>query len=152
MWYEIYVHVSPSGKKYVGITSEDSYTRWTKHCRKARFGSNTNFHKAIRKYGESNWSHDILDTFFTTDKKYAYSKEQGWINKISPEYNMECAWNIVDRRGDKNPMFGKISGNANPCSIEGTTFDSVTQAATKLGVNRATIQRWIKSKRSCFML
>lgn len=109
MWYEIYRHTSPSGKSYIGITSEDSYTRFTKHLRKARFGSTTNFHKAIRKYGEDCWQSEILDAFYTEDKKEAYAKEQSWIDSEQPEYNMDCGfgWNITDRRGDKTQCMGK---------------------------------------------
>lgn len=151
MWYEIYRHISPSGKSYIGITSEDYYTRWTKHCRKARFGSNTNFHKALRKYGEMNWTHEILDVFYSEDKKFAYYIEQLWINYFCPEYNMDkFGWNITDRRGSKNPMYGKVSGNANKCSIKGISFDSVSNAAEYFSVNRATVSRWIKTLDDCF--
>ncbi|AGM46910.1 homing endonuclease [Alteromonas phage vB_AmaP_AD45-P2] len=154
MWYKIYRHTSPSGKSYIGITSEDTYTRFRKHLRKARFGSTTNFHKAIRKYGEDCWQSEILDAFYTEDKKEAYEKEQSWIDSEQPEYNMDCGfgWNITDRRGDKNPMYGKLSGNAHGVSIKGEIFLSLTLAAEHFSVNRGTISRWIKSREDCFKL
>lgn len=155
MWYEIYRHISPSGKSYIGITSEDSYTRWTNHCRRARFGSNTNFHKAIRKYGEygDTWIHEVLDVFYSEDKKFAYSIEQLWITYFCPKYNMDkFGWNITDRRGMNNPMYGKVSGNANQCSVKGIIFESVSKAAEYFSVNRATISKWIKTQEDCFKL
>lgn len=154
MWYEIYRHTSPSGKAYIGITSEDTYTRFTKHLRKARFGSTTNFHKAIRKYGESYWQTEILDAFYSESKEEAYSREQSWIAAEKPEYNMDCGfgWNIADKRGCQNPMYGKISGNAHSVSIQGVEFDSVTLAAKYHCVNRGTILRWIKTRKDCFKL
>ena len=49
-----------NNKFYIGITSETLNHRWKGHCRKARFGSTSNLHQAIRKYGEENWSKEIL--------------------------------------------------------------------------------------------
>lgn len=52
-------HVSPIGRVYVGITSQDVETRW-------RHGDNyrnsTYFKRAIRKYGWKNFKHEILFT------------------------------------------------------------------------------------------
>jgi len=154
MQYIIYKYTSPSGKSYIGITSEGLRTRWTKHCRKARFGSTTNFHKAIRKYGEKCWDVKILESFSTEDKKSAYAKEQWWIDNESSEYNMDCGfgWNIADRSGSNNPMYGKLSGNAHKVSIKGLIFKSITLASEYYNVNRGTITQWIKSKENCLKL
>ena len=57
--FTIYRHVSPIGRVYVGITSQDVETRW-------RHGDNyrnsTYFKRAIRKYGWKNFKHEILFT------------------------------------------------------------------------------------------
>lgn len=57
--FTIYRHVSPIGRVYVGITSQDIETRW-------RHGDNyrnsTYFKRAIRKYGWKNFKHEILFT------------------------------------------------------------------------------------------
>lgn len=154
MLYEIYKHTSPSGKSYVGITSENTHTRFKKHCRKARFGSTSNFHKAIRKYGEDCWKTEILDAFQAEKKKEAYAREQFWIDSENSEYNMDCGfgWNIADRKGENNPMYGKLSGNAHKVSVKGLEFNSVSLAAEHFSVNRGTINRWIKSREDCFKL
>lgn len=155
MEYTIYKHISPSKKFYIGITSEGMKKRWLKHCRKARFNSTTNFHKAIRKYGEINWQHEILCVFRTNDKKYAYQIEQSYIDMydaLKKGYNMDLGygWNIVDRRGFLNPMYGRISGNAHKCSIKGKVFPSISNAANRLNVNRNTIAKWICKREDCF--
>ena len=57
--FTIYRHVSPIGRVYVGITSQDVEIRW-------RHGDNyrnsTYFKRAIRKYGWKNFKHEILFT------------------------------------------------------------------------------------------
>lgn len=47
----IYVVTSPSGKQYVGITSQPLKGRWASHCWDAANGSKLPLHSAIRKYG-----------------------------------------------------------------------------------------------------
>ena len=141
-----------NNKFYIGITSETLNHRWKGHCRKARFGSTSNLHQAIRKYGEENWSKEILFEFKTTDKKYAYSVEQEFINKYNAYedgYNMDIGfgWNIVDRSGKNNPMYGKVSGNASKVVVNGNLYNSVSEAGKVLNKNRNTIARWCRSKK-----
>ena len=66
--YTVYIHTSPSGKKYVGITSRDVAKRW------GRYGTGyracTYFWRAIVKYGWDNITHQVLFTGLTeTDAK-----------------------------------------------------------------------------------
>lgn len=141
-----------NNKFYIGITSETLNHRWKGHCRKARFGSTSNLHQAIRKYGEENWSKEILFEFKTTDKKYAYSVEQEFINKYNAYedgYNMDIGfgWNIVDRSGKNNPMHGKVSGNASKVIVNGNLYKSVSEAGKVLNKNRNTIARWCRSEK-----
>lgn len=44
-----------NSKMYFGITKNTMAKRWSGHKSEARRGSNTKFHKAIRKYGEDCW-------------------------------------------------------------------------------------------------
>ena len=57
--FTIYRHVSPIGRVYVGITSQDVETRW-RHGDTYR--NSTYFKRAIRKYGWKNFKHEILFT------------------------------------------------------------------------------------------
>ena len=55
--YVVYLHTSPSGKRYVGITGSPIEQRW-------RHGNgyfrNKYFARAIKKYGWDNFKHEIL--------------------------------------------------------------------------------------------
>jgi group I intron endonuclease len=48
----LYLVTSPSGKKYVGITSLGLKRRWFFHCWESSKGSPLLLHRAIRKYGK----------------------------------------------------------------------------------------------------
>lgn len=41
-----------TGKSYIGMTGQSIYDRFSSHIRDARRGSDTAFHRSIRKYGE----------------------------------------------------------------------------------------------------
>ena len=49
-----------NGKKYIGMTGRTLTERWNSHCSSARNGSPFRFHSAIRKYGETSFSKEIL--------------------------------------------------------------------------------------------
>ncbi len=90
--YTVYMHVTPSGKVYIGVTSKDDVND--------RFGSNGKhyrnqiFGRAIKKYGWDNIEHYIMRTDLTeeeaaqeeirlielynaTDSNYGYNKTLG---------------------------------------------------------------------------
>lgn len=73
----VYKHTSPSGKMYIGITND--YTRrCNEHLSDANLGSTFAFHKAIRKYGWSSFTHEILAINLT--KQQAFDMEIALIN------------------------------------------------------------------------
>lgn len=47
----LYLATSPSGRRYVGITSRGTEKRWNDHCYIASTGQHTHLACAIRKYG-----------------------------------------------------------------------------------------------------
>ena len=149
MFYIIYKLTNKqNGKFYIGITSEGLQHRFRGHVRKSRFNPTSNLHQAIAKHGEDNFSKEILHSFETEDKKYAYSVEQEFISKynaVTLGYNMDIGfgWACADRAGENNPMFGKVSGNAHKVVIHGEEYSSITAAGKALNKNRATISRWI---------
>ena len=71
-----------NNKKYVGKTSRTVAARFAEHCRCANRGSQTYFHKAIRKYGADSFNIDILDENYSNDLEIL------WISRLAPEYNM----------------------------------------------------------------
>lgn len=153
MLYIIYKLVNKqNGKFYIGITSEGLQHRFRGHVRKSRFNPTSNLHQAIAKYGEGTFSKEVLHSFETEDKKYAYSVEQEYITKyaaVAKGYNMDIGygWACADKTGRNNPMFGKVSGNAHSVVIQDSEYSSLTAAAEALCKNRATIARWIKDSK-----
>lgn len=56
--WTVYVHISPSGKYYVGITSQKNINgRWRNG---EGYIHNTHFYRAIKKYGWGNFQHEII--------------------------------------------------------------------------------------------
>ena len=53
----VYKHTTPSGKIYIGITSQKPSERWQEG---KGYGSNNHFTNAILKYGWSNITHEVL--------------------------------------------------------------------------------------------
>lgn len=87
----VYCHISPSGKRYVGITSQLPKDRWRngKGYKKSYI-----FNSAIEKYGWDSFEHiilfenvtrdfaiakeiELIDAWKTTDKKYGYNQDMG---------------------------------------------------------------------------
>ena len=58
--WTVYCHKTPSGKRYIGITSKKPEERWKNGNGYKKF--NKIFYKAIEKYGWDNIKHEILDT------------------------------------------------------------------------------------------
>jgi group I intron endonuclease len=84
------MHISPSGKKYVGITSQKPpYKRWG---RDGRGYKGQAFYNAIKKYGWDNIHHLILYENLT--EKEAYKIEIGLIN-IYNTRNSKHGYNVT---------------------------------------------------------
>lgn len=65
--FTVYTACSPSGKWYIGITSQSLNKRIQDHYAAAKRGSPYKFHKALRKYGEEmKWSQACTTHFFET--------------------------------------------------------------------------------------
>lgn len=57
MKYSVYKHTSPSGKVYIGITSQPVNGRWRKG---EGYKGNEYFYRAITKYGWDSFVHEVL--------------------------------------------------------------------------------------------
>ena len=150
MFYVIYkITNTVNDKFYIGITSEGLDHRFKGHCKRAKFGSTTNFHKALRKYGSDAFTKKILHSFEESDKKKAYLIEQKHINEtqaVKLGYNMDMfPWGCGDKSGKNNPMYGKISGNAKKVVVFGIEYTSATLAAQTLKNSPKTISQWARS-------
>lgn len=95
--YTVYMHISPSDKVYVGLTSQRAESRWRGG---KGYKKNQPFWRAIQKYGWDNIEHKIIADGLTyeeaaniekeyikkynaTNKKYGYNicfgGEDGWV-------------------------------------------------------------------------
>lgn len=108
--YVVYMHVSPTMKRYIGITCQDPKKRW---CNGKGYKNNKHFFNAVQKYGWESFEHLIL--FEGLTKEEACEKEQELIKKYNshnPHYgyngtkggeHYEFSEDVIDRlRRPKN--------------------------------------------------
>ena len=84
----VYMHISPSGKKYVGITSKNPIVRWQSGTGYIRCPL---FYRAIMKYGWDNIEHKVLFKGLSKDRA-----EKLEINLIRHYKNLGISYNITD--------------------------------------------------------
>ena len=73
--YKVYVHISPNGKRYYGITKQEPKKRWQNG---KRYGYNDHFTNAINYYGWDNFDHIIWASGLTQEEAHLgikYSEE-----------------------------------------------------------------------------
>lgn len=105
--WTVYVHISPGGKAYVGITSRKVADRWKNGN---GYKNNTHFWRAIERYGWENFQHEIIAEHLT--KSEACEFEKAMIKALnSNDYNY--GYNIsaggegtTGLYGEKNPNYG----------------------------------------------
>lgn len=91
--YLIYlVTNSMDGKVYVGQTCQTLSRRWGLHKSKARTGSSLYLHRAIRLYGEGNFSVEVLSSCETPE--WANYLEKVWI-LIKDSFNPKKGYNLT---------------------------------------------------------
>ena len=87
--YTVYMHISPSGKRYIGITSRKVEKRWQNG---KGYPNNKHFTDAINLYGWENFEHIIVAKGLTKE-------EAGWIETVLiAEYdttNQDKGYNIT---------------------------------------------------------
>ena len=99
--YCVYRHISPSGKVYIGVTSQEPKKRWLYGH---GYDRNQYFKKAIKKYGWENFSHEVLITGL--DKKTAEREERRLIaehDSANPEkgYNLDCGGFVSGKHSEQ---------------------------------------------------
>lgn len=124
--YCVYIHTSPSGKKYVGQTCLKPEYRWRNGTgylyKKNEEYKQPAFARAILKYGWNNFQHEVISDNLT--KEEADSLEKLLIEKLNamnPEYGYNCteggsnghlsedtkAKISESLKGEKHPRYGK---------------------------------------------
>lgn len=120
--WSVYIHISPSNKYYVGITSKTPEERW-----RNGFGYYTQsyFYNAIQKYGWNNFQHEIIaenlsgeeaknfeikliKILKSNDRKYGYNITNGGDGVHGLKHTEEwCMKHSKSISGENNPMYGK---------------------------------------------
>lgn len=115
--YCVYKHTTPSGKVYIGITSQNIYKRWKNG---AGYELCTAFQRAIQKYGWKNIKHEVLATGLTkqqacdmevsliaqyqsSDPAYGYNLTCGGEHYEFPEHVREAIRQRVIERYEREP-------------------------------------------------
>lgn len=86
--YIVYMHISPSQKKYIGITCRKPSERWGKGTGYFSYSKkqfNKYFIRAIKKYGWDNFQHIILEKDLTEEE--AREKEKFYIQLYDTFHN-----------------------------------------------------------------
>ena len=66
--YTVYVHISPSGKRYYGLTCQQVEKRWLNGM---GYIKNEHFYRAIQKYGWDAFKHEIVADGLTREEACA---------------------------------------------------------------------------------
>jgi group I intron endonuclease len=75
----IYKHTClANGKCYIGQTVKSMERRWQEHCADAKYNTSRKFMLALKKYGTTDWTHEVLfessDNILINDKEIEYIK------------------------------------------------------------------------------
>ena len=137
--YLVYMHISPSGKKYIGITKQNTTKRWQNG---AGYKTQSLFWKAIKKYGWSNFEHLIIKENLSEEE--ACKVEMEMIRKYqtydpSKGYNISPGGSIG--RSLVNPVIQYYQGN--PVNF----FESISYAAECTGFSVAGIRQFANKNR-----
>ena len=125
--FVVYIHTSPLGKRYVGITSRDTVERWGLSGN--GYKENKHFYSAIIKYGWDNFTHDIvaenlslteasdlesylIHKFDTMNPDHGYNHTTGgnW-SKPSEEVRVKLRQMMKEKWKDKDYRRAVIEGN-----------------------------------------
>lgn len=160
--YVVYMHTTPSNKRYIGITKVGVSRRWCNgiHYKKQLFG------KAIKKYGWENIKHEILfeklsekeakqkereliKQYKSNDRHYGYNLTEGGDGFTGMKLTEEHRKNIsLGKKGQIPHNKGKKMSEAQRqriietrrrkkvyCYTNGKTYNSLKETAEQLNID-----------------
>ena len=149
MKYMVYCH-EINRKKYIGFTEKGLLERLRRHINLSNNGSNTYFHRAIRKYGVSEIVSTIL--FQGSDRDTALEKERYYINLFSSNderygYNLtkggdggDCVSSLTgDKRASWKAKLRSNSTGQNNSNYSGVSDEKLISEAVKFFVRNKTL-------------
>lgn len=131
--YIVYEHISPSNKKYIGITCQTPEQRWRNGN---GYKQSTAFYNAIQKYGWENFQHNILFENLTAEE--AIEKEKELIQKYKT-FDKNYGYNILS-----GGELGSSKINSNDIYSLWDKGLTVAEISKELNFNRNTIANYIK--------
>jgi len=173
MW-TLYIHISPSNKYYVGITSRTTYERWGKNG--MRYRKQLKFWRAIQKYGWNNFKHIVVSN--NLPKWYVLELEKYFIELLKSNtkyggynissggehptlgltYSSETRLKISNankgrsiNKGVLNGMYGTLPTTVRrvKCVDTGEIFESIKSASKTIGRHPSTLSDGIKKGFKC---
>lgn len=156
--FYVYVHISPNGKRYYGITSRDPYKRWGKG---QGYRQNRHFYNAIKVYGWSNFQHeiiaenlslevacqleqDLIRQYKTDNPKYGYNHTKGGETSVEPSDDCRRRMSESAKRRGLSPkllyyIYHKPPKPGIKIYYDGQIFDSVSACAKQLSLSHQTL-------------
>ena len=141
--YTLYEHITPSNKRYIGITSQEPNRRWQNGY---GYIDNGYFMNAIKKYGWDNIKHNIIKEGLSENEACKIEKE--YIKKYKSNnrkygYNIaeggQVVHNASERKGSKNHKSRKVNQIDKDTGEIIKTYESMSIAAKELGIVRQGI-------------
>lgn len=164
--YKLYVHISPSGKKYYGITKQKVEYRWNngkgykpKKNKDGELKGNIYFWNSICKYGWDNFEHIVLfdniteeeaklmekmyiALYDTTNEDKGYNGTFGGEGVSGYKHSEESKKKISEsQKGENNHKSTKIY-----CVELDRYFDTVIEASKIIGCCRQSISKVLNGK------
>jgi len=171
-----------NGDFYIGKTTKPKGVRLQEHFYNSSYNSQTYLHRAIRKYGCSNFTIEEVETQIPEEK--LDEREIFWIENLNPKYNMTSGGeggktnhspnfiNAMKEYHKNKPkeeyatygMKGKKQSqkfhkaikksNSNPVSINGVEYESIKDAMKILGWTEKRVRYRVDSPNypDCFRL
>jgi group I intron endonuclease len=119
-----------NNKKYVGITTRTIKRRFNQHIWESKGRCLWAINKAIRKYGEENFTIDLVEELYNITEKELFLKESFYIDKYNTLVDNKCGYNLVKcdnnklivseatrrkmselKKGEHHPLYGKHHPN-----------------------------------------
>jgi len=105
-----------NGKRYIGITRQNTSQRWASHIHQAKTGNNRHLYNAIRKYNKGNFYIDCICICFD-ESGYEIEKQliidydsikNGYNNSVGGEKStLGCKWSKESRKKLSDTQKGK---------------------------------------------
>ena len=143
--FYVYKHTSPSGKVYIGATSQKNpQKRWGKNG--LGYSYNKHFSNAIDKYGWSSFSHEIL--CMTVSSKLALELEAKFIKEYdscNPNKGYNKVPNSIQKPSEFPNIAKKISSSLQGHEVSETTRRKISQATQGRKYSSEVIQRRVRT-------